>query len=90
MWIGRSTDLSLFHSSRICLPLGGTSRVSVYKTRQCDVTMSVTGRVCSPALRHLYIKRIRLATEEGNVSPSTVKACRLYQFTSARLAVSKA
>jgi hypothetical protein len=47
MWIGRLTDLFQFHSSRVRLSLGGTSRVSVYKTRQCDVTASVTGRVCS-------------------------------------------
>lgn len=49
MWIGRLTDFFLFHSSQICLPLGGTSRVLIDKTRQCDVTASVTGRVSSPA-----------------------------------------
>jgi len=46
MWIGRSTDLFQFHNSRICLPLGWTSRVSVDETRKCDVTASVTRRVC--------------------------------------------
>jgi hypothetical protein len=58
MWIGRLTDLFQFHNSRVRLSLGGTSRVSVYKTRQCDVTASVTGRVCSQSdRRHFCVKR---------------------------------
>jgi hypothetical protein len=93
MWIGRPTDLFLFHNSRICLPLGGPSQVSVDKTRQCDVTASVTGRVCSllcvTCASNEYGTTL-FPTEQGDVSPAAVKACRINPFTSTWFTVSKA
>lgn len=41
----KHTDLFRLRNPHLCLPLGGTLRVSVDKTRKRDVTESVTGRV---------------------------------------------
>ena len=80
--IAKPTDLFLLRNSHLCLSLGGTSRVLVDKTRRCDVTKSVTGRV-----------QVQLSLAENNshlrdVSP-TARTCRLDQLTSTGLTFSK-
>jgi hypothetical protein len=90
--ISKPTDLFLLRNSHLCLSLGGTSRVSVDKTRRCDVTKGVTGRV--QVLCHQLVQTVfKPSPAENNshlrdVSP-TARTCRLDQLTSTGLIFSK-
>ena len=84
--IAKPTDLFLLRNSHLCLSPGGTSRVSVDKTRRCDVTKSVTGRVrfnCLPpkitptcAMSHPRLEPVVLISSLPPGSPSRKRRLR--------------